>query len=197
MIAGRMWPETRLPRSLVRAILFRPPLDSSARDALVFRALREKRAEDRLLLEHGDELRGTAPATVKPEPGAFHPEKIRWPLRGSPEPIELPLHRATALLFAAESPVPADSAIGVVQWVGMSDGSRLLAKRVARTGNSLVFELSDGTQLTTDAAGILGADPFDEVVFVQPLGAGVRYLSDMEPVGYKHIPFLAVELALP
>ena len=34
VIAGRLWPETRLPRSLVRAILFRPPLDSSARDAL-------------------------------------------------------------------------------------------------------------------------------------------------------------------
>ena len=42
-------------------LLFRPPLHTLARDKLVFRAIREVRTADCLLLEHGDELTGTAP----------------------------------------------------------------------------------------------------------------------------------------
>ncbi len=203
VVAGRMWPETRLPRSLVRAILFRPPLDSLARDTLVLRAFVEQRTEDHLLFEHGDELRGRVPDMVKPEPGAFHPEKIRWALRGSQEPVALSLQRVTALLFAADRGTTngnaADRTIveraGVAnatgtQWVGLRDGSRLLVTDVTRSKDALTFTLAAGNRMVTEAE-LSGANPFDAVVFLQPIGTDIRYLSELEPVGYKHIPFFA------
>ncbi|MFO7902818.1 MAG: NPCBM/NEW2 domain-containing protein [Pirellulaceae bacterium] len=189
VVAGRLWPETRLPRSLVRAILLQPPLNAIDRDRLVFRVLAGDRDEDLLLLDHGDELRGTAPDVVKPEPGEFHPENIAWIIQGSVDPVELPLRNVTAILFAVDRPVPPPARH--TQWVGLSDGSRLLSTSVARARNSLVFELPVGMTLETDATGISEANPFEAVVFLQPRGGGLKYLSDLKPLGYKHIPFLS------
>jgi len=190
VVAGGIWPETHLPRTLVRGILFRPPLNDAARDALVFRVLSEPRDEDRLLLDHGDELRGAVPRSVSPEPGAFHPEKIAWPVKGSLEPIEVSFKRIDAILFAAngEESLSRDS---VQQWIGLTDGSRLLATHVAATEDSLTFEVSAGAKLVAEVSGGTEANPWDRVSFVQPLGTGIAYLSDMQPVGYKHIPYLA------
>ncbi|MFO7901238.1 MAG: hypothetical protein R6U98_01135, partial [Pirellulaceae bacterium] len=137
VVAGRLWPETRLPRSLVRAILLQPPLNTIERDRLVFRVLAGERDEDLLLLDHGDELRGTAPDVVKPESDAFRPENIAWIMRGSVDPVELPLRNVTAILFAVDRAVPPPARN--TQWVGLSDGSRLLSTSVARARNSLVF----------------------------------------------------------
>ena len=79
VLTGRIWPETRVARQHVRAILFRQPMDCLARDLLYHRAIFQERDEDQLLLDNGDELKGAMPEEVRPEPGAFHPERIRWP----------------------------------------------------------------------------------------------------------------------
>ncbi|MFW6169048.1 MAG: NPCBM/NEW2 domain-containing protein, partial [Planctomycetota bacterium] len=189
VVAGRPWPETRLPRSLVRAILFQPPLNTVKRDRLVFRVLAGGREEDLLLLEQGDELRGRAPNVVKPEPGGVHLENIAWVIQGAVDPLELPVEKVNAILFSVDRPVPPPPRD--TQWVGLSDGSRLLSTSVARAEDSLVFELSAGLTLETDASGVSGANPFEALVFLQPRGARLQYLSDLKPLGYKHIPFLS------
>lgn len=190
VVNGGIWPETRLPRPLVRAILFRPPLNSMSRDKLIHRILLEPREEDRLLLDQGDELRGTVPDEVAPEPGAFHPEKIAWPVKGALEPIDVSFKRITAILFAASDGVTV-AADAPRQWIGLRDGSRLLAQRVIQAEDSLEFDLSGGTTLITEIASGAGANPCNRIVFLQPLGTEVEYLSDMQPAGYKHIPFFS------
>jgi hypothetical protein len=83
-----------------------------------------------------------------------------------------------------------------MSWIlGLRDGSLLWCERMeagdGRTmadgavagGRSWVLRLRDGVELICDAA-VLG----EELVFVQPLAPGGRYLSDMETSGFKHVP---------
>ncbi len=190
VLAGRLWSETRIPRQAVRAFVFRPVVDTLERDQLYFRAVSEHRQEDHLLLENGDELRGALPAEVKPEPGAFHPEKIRWLVPGTEQSVEMPLERVSAILLATRQPAPDHSEQAT--WVGLSDGSRVLAREIARTERSLQFVLLSGVSLATDNHATPAGEPFDAVTMLQPLSASVTYLSDLDPLGYKHIAFLSM-----
>lgn len=188
VIAGQTWPETQLPRKMVQAILFRPPLDLQARDRILFRARATDRREDCLLLEHGDELRGVAPDEVSPSPGGFHPELIRWPVRGTREPVQLSLERVIALLFASE---PAAVAAEPACWVGLEDGSRLLVRHAQRQGRRLTLDLICGARLVTDESAVSGTSPLGWISGLQLLNPEVAYLSANEPIGYRHIPFLS------
>ena len=190
VIAGRLWPDVRVPRSLVRAIVFCPPAGTLARDLLVHRAVTERRNEDCLLLDNGDELRGNVPQHVKPEPGAFHCEKIMWSMRGAAEPLEMPLSRAQALSFA-HSGDPATGDTSRLLWIGLRDGSRLLAKKWESAERSLAFDLAAGTRLVIESPAGSEGNPLAELVFIQSLGGIVTYVSDLEATGYKHIPFLS------
>ena len=189
VLTGRIWPETRVARQHVRAILFRQPMDCLARDLLYHRAIFQERDEDQLLLDNGDELKGAMPDEVRPEPGAFHPERIRWPMRGTVEGVEMPLERVTALLFAGGK----DSSLARhgTTWLGLNDGSRLLATRFTHHGKTLSFELSAGVRLVTDAGAFPEGNPLSAVVLIQPMTREVTYVSDLEPLGYRHIPFLS------
>jgi hypothetical protein len=189
VIVGRLWSEIRLPRSQVQAIVLRPPLDNLARDALFIRAWEQSRTQDVLVMDHGDQLLGTVPAIVEPEPGGFHPSKIRWPVRGAAEPVDISLDRVTAILF--KNPDDASTEDSQQLWVGLSDGSRVHAERIEMQTKSLVLHLSSGFSLATDEAVGVRADPLESVVFLQPFSEQVTYLSDLEPLGYKHIPYLA------
>ncbi len=190
VLAGQLWSDTRVPRQHVRAIVFRPAVQELARDRLFYRALTEVRAEDQLLLENGDELKGQMPSEVKPEPGAFHPQRIRWSVSGSAEPVDMPLDRVSAVFMATHQHPPAmpDNAV----WIGLMDGSRVLAAGMRHSGKSLQFDLACGAQLVTDAAATPAGQPYDAVIMLQPLTTAATFLSNLEPLGYKHIPFLAV-----
>ncbi|MFM7073599.1 MAG: NPCBM/NEW2 domain-containing protein [Planctomycetota bacterium] len=85
-----------------------------------------------------------------------------------------------------------------VSWIfGLRDGSLLQCERFeageSRPGanrdstgaSQWVLKLLDGVELSCDAAVLI-----EELVFVQPLPRGVRYLADMETSGYKHVPLL-------
>jgi hypothetical protein len=83
--------------------------------------------------------------------------------------------------------------------LGLRDGSLLRCDRVdsgqTRAGangggtgsGSLVLMLRDGVALTCDAAMLR-----DELVFVQPLSPRVRFLSDLETSGYRHVPLFGL-----
>jgi hypothetical protein len=66
--------------------------------------------------------------------------------------------------------------------VGLSDGSLLAVREFAREGDQLVLKLDGGIVLRGAAV--------ENVVALQPLGQDVRYLSDMEPLRYVHVPYL-------
>jgi NPCBM/NEW2 domain len=83
-------------------------------------------------------------------------------------------------------PSPNPSLQGREMLVGLRDGSLLYAKSIEGDEEELVVELAGGLRFEDGS--------IDEVVFLQSLG-GERlvYLSDLEPVDYRHVPYLAIE----
>ena len=69
--------------------------------------------------------------------------------------------------------------------LGFRDGTALFIRQIKIAGRKVQLSLLGGAALETDA------DSFrDELAFVQPFGSAITYVSDLKPVGYKHIPFL-------
>jgi hypothetical protein len=216
-VVGRLWPETRLPREHVQAILLRIPSDSLRRDRTCKRAFSDQRAGAQLLLENGDELDGDLVVPVRAEPGGFRPTALRWRLPGSSQPMVVPLDRSIAILFKTATLRPknepplarltagesndrskrhptSDRSADVAarwQWLGLHDGSRLAVTRMFREKNVLQLNLKCGTQLTT--ASTSTESPWSSVMSIQSFGPQVTYLSDLEPLSYKQLPYLDLD----
>jgi hypothetical protein len=159
-----------LPLEQVAAILFHPPLDAVRRDELLGRLREGAARDDLLILDNGDELSGTVLA--------ISPEEIEF--KAAVGKLQLARGRVVALAFDP-SLVVAPQVKGLRTLVGLADGSRLVAA-------SLV--VSEAKAQITLAGGQQAGAPAGQIVFLQPSGGRVQYLSDLKPAGYKHIPFL-------
>jgi hypothetical protein len=67
----------------------------------------------------------------------------------------------------------------------MRDGSLLYAESVAGDENSLEVTLAGNVKCESGALA--------DVEFVQTCGGPFVYLSELEPVGYRHVPYLSIE----
>jgi hypothetical protein len=70
---------------------------------------------------------------------------------------------------------------GLRSLVGLRDGCRLLA---------LALEADDRKARLTLWGGATVETATEAIVALQPLGGRAVYLSDLKPIGYKHIPYL-------
>ncbi len=154
----------------LRGIILRPPSAAQLQDALLLRITTTSADDDRLLLINGDELTGTittldtSQITIDANVGA----------------IEVSTNRVAAVLLSSTFFEPRPSQREGI-WVGLADGSRLLADRA---------ELNAETLTLTISGDALWQAPADAIVWLQPLGGRVVYLSDLEAAGYRHIPLL-------
>ncbi len=160
----------RLPLAAVPAVLPHPPSDRHRRDQLVRRLLADDGETDRVLLDNGDELSGTV--------AALHDDVLS--LETEAGKLEIEQARIAAVMFnpALRRQIKTDR---LRMWVGLRDGSRLLATALETDANKAKITLADGSRLEADT---------DAVVALQPLDGKAVYLSDLKPAGYKHIPFL-------
>ncbi len=71
-------------------------------------------------------------------------------------------------------------------WLGLADGSLLLARRITLDAQKLTISLSANP---TDKAADWQASP-QELVFLQPIGPKATYLSDLAAAEYRHVPYL-------
>ena len=148
-------------------VLFHAISNRSDGDKLLDRLVRAAGQSDRLLLDNGDELSGRllgiANGSVKFETDVG--------------PVDVKIDRATALVLKSSRKRTPNH---TQAWVGLSDGSRLLATQLLINGAS--------AQLTV--AGQPLAVSQRALVFLQPLGGRVVYLSDLKPTDYHQTPFL-------
>lgn len=165
--------EFDLRLSHVRAILFRPPADIAQRDAWIARASETEHTADRLLLANGDILRGRL-LGIKDGAISFDAGS------GALPPIEA--QRVAAVAFNPGT-LRTTEPTGLRAWVGFTDGTRLLASSV----------LLDDEQVKVQSAAATFQTHPARLCWLQPLGGRVVYLSDLEAVGYRHIPFLTME----
>jgi hypothetical protein len=174
------WDEVRLPRSLVRGIVFAQRNHPADRQRLEDAVRRHGSAEggtsssDAVLLTNNDRAAGQLTGLSG---GALELTTVAGE-------VKLPLSRVEAVEFADRRQAPAARHPPTVV-VGTSDGTVLMAKRLVADEKSLSLELASGLQLAGGSAA--------DVVFVQSLGAGFTYLSDLEPASYRHVPYLSTE----
>ncbi|MCA9270214.1 MAG: NPCBM/NEW2 domain-containing protein, partial [Planctomycetales bacterium] len=76
--------------------------------------------------------------------------------------------------------------------VGFRDGSLLTVAKVEADGDEAVFHLASGAVVRSHPF----ADIWQEINFLEPQGAQARYLSDLAPIDYKHVPLLALSYPL-
>ena len=186
-IDASLWGAFSVPRPSVRGVIFNPSVDPPRRDQIRQEIFEAEGADDLLWLENGDFVTGTAQRLVEQQ---IRPDVLSFSLalitRG--REVLLPLNKITALAFnPSRSTHVSPRAFHVL--LGLADGSRLTAQSIDLQGNLAHLTLLGGMQLTIDQPSL-----WDLVVLVQPLHAGTVYVSDLETVGYKHIPLLTQTL---
>ncbi|WP_425616102.1 NPCBM/NEW2 domain-containing protein [Anatilimnocola sp. NA78] len=195
-----LWGESALPVEAVAGVLWQPPADPLARDRLRAKLLQLPAGDDQLLLIGGETLSGAL--LDVPLAGRFA-EDARLTTAG--EVFQLQTPRSEKPLVIAASKVLAFrlGAATVSQPVagrafarlGFRDGSFVVAQGFAMKGDATHVQLSAGVQvLANNAFGDGSAGWFwSQISLVQPVSKRVVYVSDLKPLGYKHLPFLSGE----
>ena len=171
---------------LVRGLIFHPPIDPLARDRLAQRVLNRREADDCLWLVNGDQLSGRLVAgPAAGESSLFGLATIHFLTSGATEPLALDLAHVLALSVASAENDRREADVGAGARLGFRDGTCLLVRQVTAANGLRRLDLGDGLSLATESTRFR-----DEVSFVQPCGSSTVYLSDREPVNYRHVPFL-------
>ena len=171
--------EVALPLDRVAGILFRPPAERQRRDRLHDRLRDGKPGVDRLLLENGDELAGTI-LGISDTAVSFDT---------APAEIKVTLDKIIAIAFDPEL-ISRARLNSPGEIVGLGDGSRIVAAGLQYGDDQTRLELTDGTTWSVSSVDARAAA---KVVSLQPIGAGVTYLSDLPVAGYVHVPFFQLE----
>jgi hypothetical protein len=197
-----LWDESHLPKNAVRAIAWQPPAASAERDRFFSDLLRYRQVDDRVLLLGGDEFRGRLLSL--PVGGRFAPPEsptgdnvVLAPRSGTSEPLAIPVGKIIASNFraveSAETRQPSRSA-----WIGFADGSLVHAQSLSIKGNVVTLGLATGGELQTTLSGRadIGQRFWNAITYVEPVGPRVKWLADVQPLSFKHIPFLSVNRPL-
>lgn len=195
-----LWSPSSLPRTAVRALIYQPPADLQVRDKLLDEVVRSPSREDELRLLGGEVIRGTLLAgeaqRLGPNPPGPPLEVFRVAVRGRSEPLQVSAAKVETLVLgdAGRSQPKTDDRQELVT-LGLRDGSLVACRGLRISRSSLELHLAAGGVLqTTLEEGSDGTATFwDQVTLVQPQSPHVRYLSDLETIGYKHIPFTGLE----
>ena len=160
----------KLPIRSLAGIAFDLPAEPFKRDLLLDRIARAEGNSDRVVLHNGDE--------ITCEFIALKGDTVK--LATDIGPIDVKTERIAAVIFnpTLRQKTP-DKGLRV--WVGFRDGSLIPATRLVVNEKELKI-------ITT--AGQTWQSPPGEIVFLQPLGGRVIYLSDLEAAEYEHTPYL-------
>ncbi|MFT5528114.1 MAG: hypothetical protein ACI9HK_006102, partial [Pirellulaceae bacterium] len=172
-----------VPLHSIRGVMFRPPGDSEARDKLYYRLIDRQGSEDHLLLKTGDVVAGIlTTSTAEADPNA-EPHIAIKPT-GQQAPISIPLNKVAAV-SVNPSLVRTSRRTNDGVCIGFRDGSCVNVQKIGSVDGIVHLRLVGGAVLEVDRSMF-----YTELSFVQPWTKHIEYLSDLKPIGYKHIPFL-------
>jgi hypothetical protein len=160
----------RLPREQLVGMVLQLPARNVDRDRLLDDAVDNDEETTRVVMLNGDQMRGEL----------IELDDRTILLRTAVGPVKLEFERVSTLGFPfpdqAREPVPGKST-----FVGLADGSRVVAKEFVIDAPKAVLTTVGGLSWKTESKAI---------VFLQPASTRVVYLSDLTPTGYRHVPFL-------
>jgi hypothetical protein len=165
----------------VRGIVFSGSGGASAR-ARMFDAVTHATQgdRDRLVTTGDDELTGTINSID------FRGVTMQTSLG----PVVMELGKTAYIVFnpALAAPVAASKPGEVRTLVGLADGSQLVCSGITEDADRVQLKLATSPEAGAGPAWELGRS---ETYFLQALtGGAATYLSDLEPAGYRHVPYL-------
>ncbi len=183
IVDGELCGRLEIPLARARGLIVDPPPSAADRDRLLEQIAVAQGVEDQLLLKNGDVLRGVL-KTVQARGGPADPGPLFVTFAVEGRDFLIPENKTLAIIFnpalTMQTAQPAFSCLA-----GFRDGSLLNVAQVS-SGGAL-------QRLTLAGAVTLELDPEflrSDLVLLQPLSDRVVYLSDLAPLGYKHIPYL-------
>lgn len=193
------WGAAEWRRGSVRGFVLHWPDTPASRDVWIERLLRRGRRFDEVWLADGDRLEGSLRIDAESSDDGAESNAMgeRWTMRTSAGDIALERDRVLAVGLrdslrearprdSRDEAVPAAESGGV--WLGWRDGSCWRARTIRQEGANLVVTLANGESLRADRELFR-----EELRFVQPLSKPLLYLSDLEPLGFRHVPWIAGE----
>ncbi len=171
---NRLWDEMKFPLRPLRGILLRSYLNPDQTQVSLDRIHAYHGTRDRLLMANGDYIDGTfrrlAPLSVEFQIGD--------------KALKIDRKRIAEIHFARSAgklPTPEQ---GV--WVGLRDGSMLLATELSLADDIVNVRLSQGISMRSSTL----ENAFAYVKYLRPVDNDVRYLSDLKAIGFKSLGFL-------
>ena len=122
------------------------------------------------ILDNGDEVAGLIESLAG--------DKLT--IKGDLGLVDVPIPRVVAVIFNPALRQPA-AARASAAWIGLSDGTRLLAATV---------ELHDGALELTSLSGGVWKAKGEDLVFLMPQSGRAVFLSDLRPDEYRFLPYL-------
>lgn len=172
------WGTIQLPAASVAAVMMTPPADTLERDLWLSRSLASGMEQDRLALTNGDLLRGEL---MLPPPNRAEGRLVWFRPGPTSEPLTLSLERIRLVVMRNSSAtLPRNPRF----WVGFRPGDLFPVDEITQQDGQVRFTLVNSAQVSA------ATEVWQDVDFIQALGEQVAYLSDLRPLGFKHIPFL-------
>lgn len=173
--------ELQIPLELLAGIVLDAPTGHESADRLVQAVRSAQGNSDQLLLDNGDKLTGSLRAIQMNVTNGTGKLKLEAEVGA----VEIAADRVVAVTLNPTL-VAKPALAGTQALVGLSDGSRLRAGAIELHTTAD----QDGTAWITLAGKLTWQTGAREIVFVQPLEGRAKYLSDVEPAGYRQISFL-------
>lgn len=192
VVDGELCQRAAIPRRTLRGMLLQWPADPRQRDQLVDRVLSYRGREDRLWLANGDEWTGRLLATPGTDGAAdlFGLASLRVALPAAEVPLAIDVKDAVAAALARTAE-DAGASCRAKANLGFRDGSCLAVRLVAPQKDELELTLACGLRLRVEPRRF-----YRDLTWVQPWSPEVRYLSDVEPLEFKSVPWLTLSWPL-
>jgi hypothetical protein len=173
----------KLPLSAVRGLLMDPPFEPLQRDRLLAAVRSTPGADDQLLLDNGDTITGTLKGwRVADEAKDDLPATVLLAAKGR----ELKIAADTLVAITLNPAlVRVPQARTDALELGFRDGSVLQVAKAARSQTTTRLTLVGGVDLELATETLPS-----ELTWVRASSERVTYVSDLVPVGFKHIPLL-------
>ncbi|MEX0794803.1 MAG: NPCBM/NEW2 domain-containing protein, partial [Pirellulaceae bacterium] len=171
-----VWDTFSLPIRRLRGVLLSIPFQNEDVRAALDDIAAYDGQQDMLVFNNHDRIRGTFRRLTRQSVEIQVGEEVR----------QVERNKVAEIRFAQT--VASGGASDGRGWVGFRDGSLIHVSRFTSADGRHHLTTTDGVELTSFAPINLAA----ELVYVQPQHDQVRFLSDLEPISYKHLGFLDV-----
>ncbi|WP_144971188.1 NPCBM/NEW2 domain-containing protein [Bremerella volcania] len=171
---NRLWDEMKFPLRPLRGILLRSYLDPDKTQVSLDRIHAYQGTRDRLLLANGDYIDGTLRRLT--------PLSVEFQI--GDKALKLDRKRIAEIHFARSAGILPTAEQGV--WVGLNDGSMILASELSLSDDILQVRLSPGISMRSSTL----ENAFAYVTYLRPVASDVQYLSDLDAIGFKSLGFL-------